>query len=132
VSDLLVIDASAVILTLVGHDERGLAVAERLCGVGLVAPDVLGYEVMNGFRGLCVSKKLSKSQARRALDDWHRLGVETWSLSTVEDRVWALADNLTAYDAAYVALAERLEVPLLTGDRRLATAPGIKAEVVVV
>ena len=129
---LLVLDASAAVTWLVDGGERGATAGRRMAGAGLVAPDLIGYEVLNTLRGLRVARKLSRAEAQRARDDWRRLGVEQWSLVTVEDRTWDLADNLTAYDAAYVALAERLGVPLLTADRRLATAPGIGAEVVVV
>ncbi len=129
---LLVLDASAAVAWLVGDGEHGLAAARRMAGTGLVAPDLIGYEVLNTLRGLRLAKKLSRAEAQRALDSWRRLDVEKWPLDTIDDRTWELAANLTAYDAAYVALAERLAAPLLTADRRLARAPGIAADIVVV
>jgi len=132
VRGLVVVDASVVVAALAETGQRGAAAARVWAGRDLVAPDVIGYEVLNTLRGLRLAKKLSKPEAERAVADWRLLAVETWSLATIADRVWALAENLTAYDAAYVALAERLRVPLLTADKRLANAPGIKAEVVVV
>ncbi|HEY0117571.1 MAG TPA: type II toxin-antitoxin system VapC family toxin [Cellulomonas sp.] len=130
---LLVVDASAVVAALTGGgDRRGVEATRQMAGAGLVAPDIIGYEVFNALRGLRSGKKISRSQAQRALDDWRRLDVERWPLEIVEERTWELTDAMTAYDAAYVALAERLDVPLLTADGRLARASGGRAEILVV
>lgn len=129
---VLVVDASAIVATLVDDDERGTAAANHMLGADLIAPDFVGYEVLNALRGLRTAKKLSRSAAEIAFRDWARYEIDLWPLMTFADRLWQLTDNLTAYDAAYVSLAERLDVPLLTGDHRLAKAPGIRAEVLVI
>jgi predicted nucleic acid-binding protein len=59
-----------------------------------------------------------------ALDRWRRLGMTRYAVFGVLDRVWELRDNLSAYDASYIALAELLNCPLLTADARLSRAPG--------
>lgn len=128
---ILVVDASVVIATLVVEDERGEAAASRMRGASLVAPDLIGCEVMNSLRRRRAAGRLSDREAQRAFDDWRRLGVEVWPLAAVADRVWEMTGSITVYDAAYVALAELLDAPLLTADRRLAKAPGFGAKVVV-
>ncbi len=75
---------------------------------------------------------LTDRSAARAVEVWHSIPIELWSVRTVVDRLWALTGALSAADAAYVTLAERLGAPLLTGDRTLAKVPEIRAEVVVV
>ena len=129
---ILVVDASALIAALVLEDQRGEAAAARMRGASLVAPDIVGYEVMNSLRRRRAAGRLSVREAERALDDWQRLGVELWPLQSFADRVWEMTGSITVYDAAYVALAERLGARLLTGDRKLAKAPGLRAEVVVI
>lgn len=69
--------------------------------------------------------------ASRALDVWGRLGVERVGVRGLLGRIWELRDNLSAYDATYVAVAEALESPLLTADGRLARAPGPRCTITV-
>ena len=64
-----------------------------------------------------------------ALDRWRNLDVERYPHAPFLDRVWQLRDNVTAYDAIYVALAEILSTVLVTVDRRLAGAPGVRAAI---
>ena len=63
---------------------------------------------------------------------WGRLGIERFGVSGLLDRIWELRDDLSAYDATYVAVAETLDAPLLTADGRLARAPGPRCTVTVV
>jgi hypothetical protein len=67
-----------------------------------------------------------------ALDTWRRLGLTRYPAFSFLDRVWELRDNLSAYDASYVALAELLDCTLLTADARLGRAPGIRCAITVV
>ena len=64
--------------------------------------------------------------------DYSGLRIERYPHQHLLSRIWELRDNLTAYDAAYLALAETLEVPLLTRDRRMANAPGVRGTVEVI
>ncbi len=129
---LLVVDASAVVSFLVEQGARAAAAAKRMQGVSLVAPELIGYEVLNVLRRLRASGAVSTEGAEVALRAWHGIDVETWPLASFEARAWALTGAMSLYDASYVALAERLGAPLLTADRRLAAAPGVRAEVVVI
>jgi predicted nucleic acid-binding protein len=132
VSGLLVVDASAVVATLVERSPRGEAAATRMAGAALAAPDLIGYEVLNVLRRRRAAGQLSAGEALRAVNLWSALAVDLWRLEALSGRVWELAGAMSSYDAAYVALAERLGAPLLTADRRLANAPGIGADVIVV
>ncbi len=66
------------------------------------------------------------------IDVWQRLGLERVGVSGLLGRVWELRENLSAYDATYVALAEALESPLVTADGRLARAPGPRCTITLV
>lgn len=120
----LVIDASALVGLLLDPGERGAHVADLVSGAQLHAPALLPFEVANVLRRLHLAGKLTAAEASVAHDDAARLPVELWPYEVVGPRVWELRGSLTAYDGAYVALAERLGARLLTADRRLAAAPG--------
>ena len=79
------------------------------------------------FRG-----DLDGAVAERMVDVWQRLGLERVGVSGLLGRVWELRDNLSAYDATYVALAESLESPLMSADGRLARAPGPRCAITIV
>ncbi|MCG2797977.1 MAG: type II toxin-antitoxin system VapC family toxin [Cellulomonas sp.] len=127
----VVLDASALIGLLLDPGERGEHIADLVSTAQLHAPALLPYEVANVLRRLHLSGRLSAAEAAVAHDDATRLPVELWPYEVVAARVWELRGGLTAYDAAYVALAEYLGATLLTADRRLAGAPGLRCEVVV-
>lgn len=124
-----VVDASAVLTLVLDPGPRGDKVARLLAPAELHAPDLLPYEVTNVLRRHRVRGALSTTEASLAWKGALRLPVELWPHVSVADRTWELADTLTAYDAAYVALAERLGATLLTADQRLAQAPGPRCEI---
>lgn len=72
---------------------------------------------------------LSPERATQALQDLRRTPIETVKVESLMERIWELRHNLTPYDASYVALAERLGAALVTGDVRMAKAPGITASI---
>lgn len=125
---MIVLDASAVVELLL-VTEAGRTVAQRISDPteSLHAPHLLSVEVAQVLRRLHTSGDLSAPRARQALEDLADLGIEHYSHEPFLDRMWALRANLTAYDAAYVALAEALDAPLMTLDARLAEAPGNRA-----
>ena len=127
---MIVLDASAVVELLLNTD-RGVLVAEcvRPDDVTLHAPQLLPLEVVQVLRRLTSSGSISARRGRTVLDDLGELGVEYYDHDVLVPRLWQLRSNLTAYDAAYVALAEALAAPLLTFDERLANAPGNRAHV---
>lgn len=100
-------------------------------GQVLHAPHLLDVEVTQVLRRLELAGTLTTSRAAEARQDLGALRLVLHDHSPLLDRVWSLRHNLSAYDGLYVALAEALEVPLVTTDGRLAEAPGHGAEVVV-
>lgn len=125
----LVVDASALLAALIEPGERGARAAESMLDIELHAPSLLPYEVANVIRRQRVAGRLDATQVALVRRELGLLPVEYWPYEALADRVWELGGALTAYDAAYVALAERLGATLLTADRRLARAPGLRCEV---
>ena len=128
-----VLDASAVIELLLGT-ELGRVVAERVSdsATDLHAPHLLDVEVAQVLRRYVRDGDLTPREAAAALDDLRALDIERHGHEVLLDRVWALRDNLTAYDAVYVALAEALGTTLVTCDRKLSQAPRMARRIVLV
>lgn len=126
---MIVVDSAALVdaLTAVeGTEELRADLADE----ELHAPALLDFEVVSALRGLTLGRQLSAARAHDALTDFDALPIQRWpSSAPLRLRVFTLRDNLTAYDAAYVALAEALKCPLLTRDRRLARSSGHSAEI---
>lgn len=120
----VVIDASAVMAGLVDRDPSGDWARELWEAGELAAPHLLPVEVANALRRLVSSGDAEASTAAGALGDLAAVPVELYPFEGLAERVWELRGSLTAYDAWYVALAEALEAPLATLDRRLMRAPG--------
>lgn len=127
---MIVTDASAVVELLLGGS-RGRRAEEVLSGddVRLHAPALLDAEVVQALRTLVAARVLTQARGRAALEILQDLPVTRHLMSPLVPRMWELRANLTAYDAAYVALAEALACPLLTFDAGMAGAPGHRAEV---
>ncbi len=98
----------------------------------LAAPAHLDAEVLNALRGLVRGGELEEAHAAAALRLLTEGSIERHSITPLLEGAWELRDNLTAYDALYVALARQLGCPLLTTDRRLAGAPGLGIAVTVI
>jgi predicted nucleic acid-binding protein len=122
----LVVDASVVVTLLIDPGTQGEALAKRLDSAQAHAPAHLPVEVTNVLRRLRNKGTLSESEALLALRGYWSLPIELWPQETISGRTWELGQNLTAYDAAYVAIAEAIGGPLLTADARLSRAPGAK------
>ena len=122
---MIVVDASAMIEVLL-VTPAAVAIEERIFdpAESLHAPHLLDLEVAQVLRRYCASGDMDADRAREALLDLDALGVIRYPHDLFLPRVWELRHNVTAYDAAYVALAEELAAPLLTRDRRLSSAPG--------
>jgi len=122
---LIVLDASAALELLLGTPRsRRVALRALVPAETLHVPHLLDLEVAQVLRRWVASGQVGEDRARQALDDLAALDLTRWPHDVLLERVWQLRSNLTAYDAAYVALAEALRAPLLTCDRRLASAPG--------
>jgi predicted nucleic acid-binding protein len=129
---VIVVDASALLEVLLGT-EAAPAVESRLFGgETLHAPHVLDLEVAQVLRRYERAGELTAVRGRQALEDLAGLRLERYPHHLFLSRIWALRSNVTAYDAAYLALAEALDAPLVTRDRRLRGVPGHAATVEVV
>jgi predicted nucleic acid-binding protein len=129
---LIVVDASAAI-ELILATPAGAAVADRLFDPEetLHAPELIDLEIAQALRRFERAKLLDARRAGEALRDFADLPLERYSHRLLLPRAWELRANLTLYDGAYVALAELLDAPLLTGDATLARARhGARVELV--
>jgi predicted nucleic acid-binding protein len=125
---VIVIDASALTELLIGGTPRAAVLAPRIRDEELHAPHLIDLEVASVFRSL-EARGLATTVASRAIDDLRMLALRRHAHDVLVARVWQLRGNLTAHDAAYVALAEALNAPLVTCDANLAKAPGHRATV---
>jgi predicted nucleic acid-binding protein len=117
-----VLDTSGVVDFLVG-EQCYSEVADLLRREGTVAgPDLLVFEVVAVFRRQVQQRGMNPDRAKSAIGDLGDLPLELFPALPLRARVWELRDNFTAADALFVALAERLDEPLATKDRRLGTA----------
>ena len=128
---MIVLDASSAVAVLLNLGASAARIRERMdrTDEGLHVPHLFEVEVMNVLRRYALNGSLSTERARLALKRLFDMRITRYPHTALLSRIWELKDNITAYDAAYVALAETLGAPLLTTDRRLAQAPGIRAEV---
>jgi predicted nucleic acid-binding protein len=125
---VIVVDASAALAGLFndGPARRALS-AEQLH-----APHLVDFEVASGLRRRVAVGQLGETHGLAALNAWRQLAVTRYAVHTLLDRVWELRHNLSAYDAGYVALAEALNCGLVTADRRLSAATGIRCSITLV
>ena len=121
---MIVLDDSAVVELLTGIVWPVLARMVFDREQSLHAPHLLDIEVTQVLRRWCARGLVTPVQAADALSDLADLPLERHPHRLLWERIWALRHKLTAYDAAYVALAEQLDAPLLTRDRRIAAASG--------
>jgi len=126
---VLVVDSSAVIAALASQ-RRHPSLRDRLATDGdLHAPHLLDVEVTHALRRLVLAGALTGTEASALRGDLRALALTRYGHLGLLDRAWALRENLSAYDAVYVALSEALDVPLVTADARLARAPGHRASI---
>lgn len=130
---MIVVDASALLETLLGTP-AAKAVEERLLDPrqSLHAPHLIDVEIAQAIRRYAAKGEIDAEHGRAALADLADFPLTRYPHDFLLPRVWALRNNVTAYDAVYVALAEALQAPLLTRDRRLAAASGHRARIDVI
>jgi predicted nucleic acid-binding protein len=120
---VIVVDASA-LLELLLKSPAAAAVAQHLFAPRqtLHAPHLLDVEVAHGIRRLTILQHLGADRALLAISDLAAFPLRRYPHDVLLSRIWQLKDNFTAYDAAYVALAEALDASLLTRDQKLASS----------
>lgn len=130
---MIVVDASAVLEFLL-QTPLGTRVEARLFRDGdeLHAPHLIDVEVTQGLRRLVRSREVSPDRAAEAIADLIDLDLHRHAHLDLLTRAWKLRDNITAYDAVYVALAEALGATVVTCDAPLGKAPGHRTSVEVV
>jgi predicted nucleic acid-binding protein len=127
---VIVVDASAFLAVLLNTD-AGRRVAEVIWSpaTSLHAPRLLDIEVLQVLRRHVLSGAMTAERGAIGLEALGQLDIARYGHEELLPRIWTLKQNLSAFDAAYIALAEALDAPLLTLDARLASAPGHQAEV---
>ncbi len=123
---MLVVDASVLAPSLADDGRDGDLARARLRGETLAAPELIDLETTSAIRRQLAAGTLDARRAALALKDLAELPLRRAAHLPLLARCWELRENLTVYDASYVALAELLEVSLLTADAGLAGAPGLR------
>jgi predicted nucleic acid-binding protein len=127
---MIVADASAVLEVMLGT-RAAAAIEPRIFDSAqtLNAPHLIDVEVAQVLRRYAAAGTLDQARGRELLDNLAALPILHYPHHILLPRIWNLRHRLTAYDAAYVALAEALEAPLITHDRRLAASSGHRARI---
>lgn len=125
---MIVVDASAALAALLNAGSARRALADE----PLHVPHLIDCEVASGLRRIVNARQMRADMGWTALDTWRRLGMIRYPVFPLLSRVWELRENVSSYDASYVALAELLDCNLLTADGRLGRAPGIRCPITVV
>ena len=122
----IVIDASVIVAALVDTGTDGSWAESLIASEMLIAPELVVVEATNILRRLELAKELSPLESGLAQKDLMRLDVQLFPFHPFAERIWALRNNVTSYDAWYVALAEAIDCSLATLDLKLRKASGIK------
>lgn len=127
---MIVVDASVLsnVLGDDGHDGRLARKSIRAAG-DISAPDLVNVETTAVLRKRWIDGTITKGRFVKAIDDLEAIQIDRYPTLKLMRRAYQLRDNLTPYDAVYVALAELLKCELLTGDAKLAKAPGPKCKI---
>lgn len=125
-----VLDASVVVDACIDHGDPGRS-ARAVVGADpiVIAPTILRYEVITTIRREVLAGRLGAESAQQGLDRLQRLRLLELPIEHFAGRMWQLRENVTVFDAAYVAAAEATGATLVTRDGALASAPGLRCEV---
>ncbi len=126
---MLVVDTSAVLAALAAPDADPELVARLADDGDLHGPHLIDTEMLHALRRMTMTGAIGEDRAADVRKDFAELTLVRYPHEPLNERVWELRDNLTAYDATFVALAEILDVPLVTCDAKLASAPGHEATI---
>lgn len=128
-SSSFVCDASAVAALLLDSGSDGQWVTQTIESSEIAGPTLVTYETANVIRRHELAGQISPDQSAQAHADLLDLAIELWPYDLLATRAWELRLNLSIYDATYVALAEITELTLVTLDKRLAKAPGVRCPI---
>ena len=120
----MVIDASALVAAVVDSGPEGLWAESLVEAEQLAGPELVLAEASNILRRLEQAGDISRIEATSSHNDLMQLDIELFPFAPFAERIWELRNNLTSYDAWYVALAEALGCPLATLDPRMARSSG--------
>jgi predicted nucleic acid-binding protein len=126
---VLVVDASVLVVALADDGPDGDQARARLRGERLVLPELADLEIVSVLRRQIRAGAIDTRRVGLALEDLAALPARRAPHRPLLARCWELRDNLTVYNAAYVALAEAMQATLLTGDRRLSGASGLRCPI---
>jgi predicted nucleic acid-binding protein len=126
---VIVVDASVLAVALGDDGTDGQQARERLADDTLAAPELIDLEVVSVWRRQVAAKQMPARRAESAIADLAVLPLSRSSHQPMLHRIWELRHAITPYDAAYVALAEALDVVLVTADMRLSRAAGVRCEI---
>ncbi len=124
-----VFDASALVPLLTNCPGQR-AVLDAAIGVEILVPHLADVEVLHALRGLWLAGQIEEAELVIAAADLEAMPMPRFGMTGLHHRVLQLRQNLSVYDATYVALAEALELELVTYDRAMAAAPGIRCDVI--
>lgn len=125
---MIVTDASAAVSALLNDGQARRALSDEQ----VHGPHLIDSEIANALRRQVAARRLGADAAWTALDRWRHLGITRYPVVGLLERVWELRENVSAYDASYIALAELLDCSLVTADARLCRAPGSRCPITVV
>ena len=123
-----VVDSSVLVAALVDTGPHGVWAETVLAKGSLHAPELARAEAINILRRLERAKLITTPEANAAQDDLMQLDIDSFAFEPFADRIWELRQNVTSYDAWYVALAEALKLPLATLDEPLSRSNGVACE----
>ena len=126
---MIVVDASVLAVALGDDGADGSSARGAVADEVLAAPELVDLEVLSVWRRQVAAGEMTARRAALAVSDLAALPLRRMSHRLVLQRCWELRHTVTGYDAAYVALAEALAIPLLTADARLSRAAGLRCEI---
>ena len=125
----MIVDASSMVDALTARSQWPRMILKPASG-RLHAPSVFPAEVTSALRRLLLSGQIREFVATSGRRRLESLPTQLHPFGPYAERIWELRDNLTVYDAWYVAIAERLRQPLVTADAGILTAPGLRCELI--
>jgi predicted nucleic acid-binding protein len=125
---MIVVDASAALAALLNDGQARRVVG----GERLQTPHLIDSEIASGLRRQVRMKRVPVTDAWDALNTWRHLAMTRYPVYGLLERIWDLRDNVSVYDASYIALAEILDCTLVTADARLSHAAGVRCAITLV